>query len=157
MPISPPKRRLAGGVELVAPSTADFRVWAPACRRVEFVIDGGASHELTRGGDDGSFEGIVSGVGAETRYWFRLDRGRLRPDPVSRYQPYGPHGPSAIVDAASFEWTDDAWKGVGATGHVLYEMHIGTFTPEGSWAAAEDQLEWLGGRGARLAESGGGG
>jgi maltooligosyltrehalose trehalohydrolase len=152
MPISPSKRRLSGGVELVAPSTADVRVWAPACRRVELVIDGGASHELTRGGDDGSFEGIVSGVGAETRYWFRLDRGRLRPDPVSRYQPYGPHGPSAIVDAASFEWTDDAWKGVGATGHVLYEMHIGTFTPEGSWAAAEYQLEWLADLGITIIE-----
>ena len=135
----PSKRRLSGGVELVGPSSADVRVWAPACRRVEFVVDGGASHELARD-DAGMYEGMVSGVAVDTRYWFRLDGGRLRPDPVSRYQPDGPHGPSAIVDAASFQWTDHAWSGTREHGQVLYELHVGTFTPEGTWAAAEHQL-----------------
>src|SRR5689334_21899873 len=142
MPVSPSKRRLSAGVELVAPGTADVRLWAPACRRVEFVRDGGDGHELTRS-DDGTFEGVVSGVGPETRYWFRLDGGRLRPDPVSRYQPSGPHGPSAIIDPFSFEWTDHGWAGVAVNGQVLYEMHVGTFTPEGTWAAAQGQLEAL--------------
>ena len=142
MPISPPQRRLSAGVELVGPSTADVRVWAPACRRVEFVIDGGAGYDLTRG-DGGGFEGMVPGVSAGTRYWFRLDGSRLRPDPVSRYQPDGPHGPSAIVDAAAFTWTDQAWRGVRQSGQVVYELHVGTFTPEGTWAAAERQLEAL--------------
>jgi len=142
MPISASKRRLSGGVELVGPSSADVRVWAPACHRVEFVVDGGASHELTRDAA-GMYEGTVSGVAADTRYWFRLDGGRLRPDPVSRYQPDGPHGPSAIVDAASFQWTDHAWPGTREHGQVLYELHIGTFTLEGTWAAAENQLRAL--------------
>ena len=103
-------------------------MWAPRCRRIEFVIDRGDAHELTPA-EDGTFEGIVSGVDAGTRYWFRLDGDRLRPDPVSRFQPDGPHGPSEIVDPATFEWTDRAWTGVRPHGQVLYEMHVGTFTP----------------------------
>jgi maltooligosyltrehalose trehalohydrolase len=146
-----PKRRLSTGVELVGPSTADVRVWAPACRQVEFVVDGGSSHELTRG-TAGSFEGAVSGVTAGTRYWFRLDGSRLRPDPVSRYQPSGPHGPSAIVDATGFRWTDENWRGVRDTGQVLYELHVGTFTLEGTWAAAERELESLANLGITIIE-----
>ena len=151
MPISPPQRRLSGGVELVGPSTADVRVWAPACGRVEFVVDGGPSHELTRAAG-GVFESTVSGVPAGTRYWFRLDSNRLRPDPVSRYQPSGPHGPSAIVDAGSFGWTDQRWTGVREKGQVLYELHVGTFTPEGTWAAAEGQLQSLADLGITIIE-----
>ena len=130
------------GVELVSSSNAEIRVWAPASQRVEFVIEGGDSHQLTRDAA-GMFEGTVRGVATDTRYWFRLDRGRLRPDPVSRYQPSGPHGPSAIVDGASFAWTDQRWPGVHEHGQVLYEMHVGTFTPEGTWRAAEEQLPEL--------------
>jgi len=151
MPISSSQRRLSGGVDLIDPSTADVRVWAPQCRRVDFIVDGGASHLLSRG-EDGTFEGTVSNVAAGTRYWFRLDGARLRPDPVSRYQPGGPHGPSAIVDAGGFPWSDQAWTGVGRAGHVLYELHVGTFTPEGTWAAAEGQIEALADLGITIIE-----
>jgi len=139
MPISPSKRRLSAGVELIGSGSAEIRVWAPRCSRVEFVIDGGESHDLTRM-DDGTYEGVVSGVEAGTRYWFRLDGDRLRPDPVSRFQPGGPHGPSEIIDPTTFAWTDDGWRGVSPRGQVLYEMHVGTFTPQGTWAAAADEL-----------------
>jgi maltooligosyltrehalose trehalohydrolase len=142
MPISASKRRLSGGVELIGSRSAEVRVWAPRCRRIEFVIDRGDAHELTRA-DEGTFEGVVSGVGAGTRYWFRLDGDRLRPDPVSRFQPDGPHGPSEIIDPTTFKWTDREWIGVRPQGQVLYEMHVGTFTPQGTWAAAADQLEAL--------------
>jgi len=142
MQISPSKRRLSAGVELAGERLADVRVWAPACRRVEFVVDGGVSSELARD-SDGTFEGTVSGVEAGTRYWFRLDGDRLRPDPVSRFQPDGPHGPSAIVDPTRFAWTDQGWRGVNPRGQVLYEMHVGTFTREGTWAAAAEQLAEL--------------
>jgi maltooligosyltrehalose trehalohydrolase len=138
-PISPSKRRLSAGVELIGSGSAEVRVWAPRCSRVDFVIDGGESHALSRG-DDGTYEGVVSGVQAGTRYWFKLDGDRLRPDPVSRFQPEGPHGPSEIIDPTTFTWTDHGWTGVSPRGQVLYEMHIGTFTPEGTWAAAADQL-----------------
>ena len=139
VPISPSKRRLSAGVELIGSGRAEVRVWAPRCRRVEFVIDRGKSHDLTRE-DEGTYEGVVSGVRAGMRYWFRLDGDRLRPDPVSRSQPEGPHGPSEIIDPTTFTWTDRGWAGVSAQGQVLYEMHIGTFTPQGTWTAAADQL-----------------
>ena len=89
------------------------------------------------------FERTVSGVSAGTRYWFRLDGDRLRPDPVSRFQPDGPHGPSEVVDPDAFKWTDQAWAGVKPAGQVLYEMHVGTFTPQGTWTAAANELDAL--------------
>ena len=142
MPISPSKRRLSGGVELIGSRSAEVRVWAPRCRRVELVIDNGESHELTRD-EEGTFEATVAGVSAGSRYWFRLDGDRLRPDPVSRFQPDGPHGPSEVVDPNAFTWTDQAWAGVRPEGQVLYEMHVGTFTTAGTWAAAAQELEAL--------------
>jgi maltooligosyltrehalose trehalohydrolase len=141
MPVST-SRRLSAGVELQQDGGAHARVWAPACRRVEFTIDGGASHPLDRA-EDGYFEARIPDVAAGTRYWFRLDGERLRPDPVSRFQPDGPHGPSMIVDPAAFRWTDQSWKGIEPHGQVLYEIHTGTFTPEGTWNAAMAQLEPL--------------
>jgi maltooligosyltrehalose trehalohydrolase len=135
-------RRLSGGVELQSADTAHVRVWAPACRRVDLVVHEGPVCPLERA-EEGYFEGTVSGVRAGTRYWFKLDGDRLRPDPVSRYQPDGPAGPSAVVDPTAFRWTDADWPGVGARGQVLYEMHIGTFTPAGTWAAAAEQLPVL--------------
>ena len=92
---------------------------------------------------DGYFGGLLSGVAAGDRYWFQLDGDKRRPDPVSRFQPEGPHGPSAIVDPKTFTWTDAAWPGISPLGQVLYEMHVGTFTPEGTWAAAADRLQAL--------------
>jgi maltooligosyltrehalose trehalohydrolase len=133
------RRRLSAGVEMQSDGSATVRVWAPACARVDFTVEGGTSHPLERHAD-GFFDAVVTGVAPGTRYWYRLDGERLRPDPVSRFQPDGPHGPSAIVDPLRFEWTDAGWGGVPAEGQVLYEMHVGTFTPEGTWAAAAAEL-----------------
>ena len=80
---------------------------------------------------------------AGMRYRFRLDRGDALPDPASRFQPEGPHGPSEILDPGAFAWTDDTWRGVAREQLVIYEMHIGTFTPEGSWEAAARELPAL--------------
>ena len=142
MAVSTFRRRLSAGVELVSAQSAHVRVWAPACRHVDFAIDGGVSHPLEPAAD-GFFEGTVSGVAAGTRYWFRLNRDRLRPDPVSRFQPDGPNGPSMVVNPHEFNWADRDWRGVQPRGHVLYEMHVGTFTPDGTWSAAADQLPAL--------------
>jgi maltooligosyltrehalose trehalohydrolase len=77
-------------------------------------------------------------------YRYRLDGGEtLLPDPASRFQPHGPHGPSQIVDPAAFGWSDADWPGIHIDGQVIYEMHIGTFTREGTWSAAVRQLEEL--------------
>ncbi|HEX2458041.1 MAG TPA: malto-oligosyltrehalose trehalohydrolase [Vicinamibacterales bacterium] len=137
------RRRLSAGVELLKGGRASVRVWAPACHRVDIVFDTpGRTLRTTPldAEDDGYFSGVVIGVTAGDLYRFRLDGDRLRPDPASRYQPDGPHGPSAIVDPDAFVWTDSAWPGIGPVGHVIYEMHIGTFTPQGTWAAAAREL-----------------
>jgi maltooligosyltrehalose trehalohydrolase len=86
-------------------------------------------------------------------YRFRLNEAdRALPDPASRWQPSGPHGPSRIVDPSSFKWTDERWEGVRADGQVLYEMHVGTFTTEGTWAAAARHLEGLADVGVTVVE-----
>jgi maltooligosyltrehalose trehalohydrolase len=142
--MSDPKRRLPIGAELQQDRWAHFRVWAPRRRKVEVVLEGSAegSHRLLVGAD-GYFAGFAPApVG--TRYRFRLDgENQLYPDPASRFQPEGPHGPSQIVDSAAFVWTDGDWPGVSLPGQVIYEMHLGTFTPEGTWEAAAAQLEEL--------------
>jgi maltooligosyltrehalose trehalohydrolase len=79
-----------------------------------------------------------------TLYRFRLDGGEtLYPDPASRFQPEGPHGPSEVIDPTAFCWTDQDWHGVALAGQVIYEMHIGTFTPAGTWASACEHLPEL--------------
>ena len=96
-----------------------------------------------RGEPDGHFEVFDPGARAGGRYWFRLDGERLRPDPASRWQPEGPHQPSAYVDPFSFRWTDAGRKGLAASGQVIYEMHVGTFTAAGTWRSAMEELPEL--------------
>src|SRR5581483_10562776 len=92
-------------------------------------------------------------AGAGTRYRFRLDGGeRLFPDPASRFQPDGPHGPSQVINPHSFKWTDQAWPGVSMRGQVIYELHLGTFTPEGTLAAAMRELPELADLGVTVVE-----
>ena len=105
------------------------------------VLDDGRAEWRLTAESGGYFAGDLPGAAAGDRYWFRLDGGSRRPDPVSRFQPDGPHGPSMIVDPSQFAWSDTTWEGIRPEGQVLYEMHLGTFTPEGTWAAARHQLE----------------
>jgi maltooligosyltrehalose trehalohydrolase len=94
--------------------------------------------------EEGYFSGPAPHAGAGSKYRFSLDGGdMLYPDPASRFQPAGPHGPSQVIDPAAFTWTDNDWPGLSPENVVLYEMHIGTFTPEGTWAAAERELTEL--------------
>ncbi|MDF3061343.1 MAG: treZ [Microvirga sp.] len=136
------KRRYPIGAE-VTKDGVFFRVWAPKRRHVSVVIEGGGEHALAPEGG-GYFSGTIARAPAGTRYRFRLDQGKtLYPDPASRFQPDGPHGPSEIVDPFTFRWSDAGWAGVKLEGQILYEMHIGTFTPEGTWAAAAAKLPLL--------------
>ncbi len=104
--------------------------------------DGEQTFALAAEGD-GYFSGLAAGAAAGDLYRYRLDGADLFPDPASRFQPQGPHGPSAVVDPHLYAWQDGGWKGVTAAGAVLYEMHIGTFTPEGTWEAAARELPEL--------------
>ncbi len=85
-------------------------------------------------------------------YKYSLDGGEAYPDPASRYQPTGPHGFSQIVDPNSFPWSDEEWRGVKLEGQVLYELHIGTFTPGGTWVCAAEKLPYLRDTGITLLE-----
>jgi len=137
-------RRRSIGAELVAGGVS-YRVWAPGKQRVEVVIESaeGRSVQLQRD-DAGYFSGVDASGAVGDLYRFRLDGGdALYPDPASRYQPEGPHGPSQVIDATAFEWTDAAWQGVQIRGQVVYEMHFGTFTPEGTYRAATEHLPYL--------------
>jgi maltooligosyltrehalose trehalohydrolase len=119
-----------------------FSVWAPAQTDVAVVIDGADEHIMSRT-DDGFFTVDVANARAGQRYRYRLQQG-LRPDPASRFQPDGPLGDSLIIDPRSFQWTDHKWPGAGPLHrHVIYELHIGTFTAQGTWAAAAERLPRL--------------
>src|SRR3954465_983019 len=102
-------RRLPLGAEVQPGGGAHFRVWAPKARKLEVLVDGGA-HALAAE-PAGYFSGAVPAARAGSLYRFRIDRERDYPDPASRSQPQGPHGPSRIIDPTTFAWTDGAWRG----------------------------------------------
>ena len=139
---------------------AEFRVWAPAARRVDVVFarlstDGaivpGEVHQLERA-RDGMHAGVVRGLDPGVRYWYRLDGDRLLPDPASRFQPEGVHGPSELIDPAAFAWSDARWQGVREENLVIYELHLGTFTPQGTFAGVESRLDELASLGVNALE-----
>ncbi|MFI5378721.1 MAG: malto-oligosyltrehalose trehalohydrolase [Tepidisphaerales bacterium] len=159
---------------------ATFRVWAPRARKLEVVLDGpasgGSGHPLEKSGD-GTFGGWIPGVRPGDRYRYRVNGKGPFPDPASRFQPAGVHGPSEIIDPSSFAWTDHNWTGVGPNpggpcsctagsgrpretaaencgppGNVvklcpgsqsIYELHVGTFTPQGTFAGVTARLPRL--------------
>jgi maltooligosyltrehalose trehalohydrolase len=135
-------RRLPVGAEIQPTGGVHFRVWAPRRKQVDALWDGGMRELAPEG--NGYFSAFFADARAGTLYRYRLDKAqRYHPDPASRFQPEGPHGPSQVVDPGAFRWTDDAWRGVSLPGQVIYEMHIGTFTREGTWSAAARELAAL--------------
>jgi maltooligosyltrehalose trehalohydrolase len=103
--------------------------------------------------EEGYFSGHVAEAVAGSLYRYRLDgKPELYPDPASRFQPEGPHGPSQVIDPSRFHWSDQNWRGGPLPGQVIYEMHVGTFTREGSWQAAARELEELAGAGITMIE-----
>jgi maltooligosyltrehalose trehalohydrolase len=122
-----------------------FTVWAPKARQLSVrVRTGGATgeHPLARG-EHGVFSATIPGVKPGDDYAYRIDGGPERPDPASRWQPYGVHGASRVVDPEAFEWTDGSWKGIEMADYVIYELHVGTFTPEGTFEAVIPRLAAL--------------
>ncbi len=117
-----------------------FRVWAPGVAAVHVVGEGsGPSLALERDAD-GYFSGVSAGFGVGDRYRYAVEGRGPFPDPASRFQPEGVHGCSEVVDPSRFAWTDGDWKGVEPAHLVIYELHVGTFTAEGTFAAARSRL-----------------
>lgn len=124
------------------PTATTFLVWAPLARQVEtHLLDNDTYIPMQRTGD-GYFTCTITDITAGTRYRYRLDGEKERPDPTSRSQPDGVHGPSAVVDPA-FAWTDTAWQPPTLRNSVIYELHVGTFTTEGTFEAIIPHLSYL--------------
>ena len=129
------------GASFVSGGEARFRLWAPACERVGLELEGevreltplpGGWHELT-----------TARAKCGAHYRFVLPDGSRVPDPASRYQPYDVHGASELIDPCAWNWRDEKWRGRPWEDAVLYELHVGTFTPEGAFRAALSKLDHL--------------
>ncbi len=142
--VEPPGTGRLGATRLAGDRTR-FEVWAPEADHVEVVLDDGVVALLDLG--DGVHGGIVDGVGAGARYRYRLHRDGEdpldRPDPASRWQPEGVHGPSAVDAPEMFTWSDDGFTAPPLHQQVLYELHVGTFSPEGTFDGVIARLPHL--------------
>jgi maltooligosyltrehalose trehalohydrolase len=143
------KRRYPIGAELIGPNETHFRVWGPKAQSIDVVLEESPAKEVARSfhplthEHDGYFSGAAP-VGAGGCYRFRVNGGEhFYPDPASRFQPFGPHGSSRIIDPTTFAWSDAAWPGIKLKGQIIYEIHVGTFTAEGTWRSAAEQLPEL--------------
>ncbi len=149
-------RRLSVGAELLSNGGVNFRVWSPRSKTVNVMIESGTGERRVLGlvrEAGGYFCGLAPQARAGNLYRFSLDgREEWMPDPASRFQPNGPLGPSMIINAGAFSWRDAGWPGVELPGQVIYEMHIGTFTREGTWTAASEKLAGLKELGVTLLE-----
>src|SRR5690348_16038070 len=117
-----------------------FKVWSPRARTVAVEI-GGKSHQLE--GSDGWWSGTIAEAGPGTEYWFIIDGGDRVPDPRSPWQPRGINGPSCLIDHSAFHWTDQAWQPRPLSSAIIYELHVGSFTPEGTFRSTAKQLDYL--------------
>ena len=120
--------------------TERFEVWAPYAERVELVLD---DRRLPMRSEGGGWFAVEADAPPGGTYRFALDGRDPLPDPRSPWQPEGPHGPSEVVDHSAFEWSDHLWKGSPLGAAVIYELHVGTFTPEGTFEAAIERLPYL--------------
>jgi len=133
--------RLCYGAKPLGDQGVRFRVWAPDVSSLSLQRADAPALPMTRNGEDFVLE--VSEAKPGDAYSFLFEDGRQRPDPVSRSQPYGVHGPSQIIDPDAFVWSDQDWKGIALADYILYELHIGTFTPEGTFTSAISKLGHL--------------
>ena len=120
-----------------------FRVWAQKASSVSLRIVG-QSREISMDPEQkGYFTTFVNGLKSGTRYFYLLNASQQRPDPVSRSQPEGVHGPSEVIDPSEFEWEDQDWEGIPLEEMIIYEIHIGTFTQQGTFEAVIPFLDYL--------------
>lgn len=120
-----------------------FRLWAPVAERVDVVSESGEVLARMRAAGRGFFEADAAGAAPGLLYRYRVDGGAAYPDPASRFQPQGVHGPSMVIDPERYRWQDGGWRGVAREDLVFYELHVGTFTPEGTFEGARRRLPYL--------------
>lgn len=133
------------GAECRDDGSTRFRLWAPAAKRVEVSIEekNGVIHIPLESRAEGWFELLTEAAGAGTAYSFRINGEQLVPDPASRFQPSDVHKPSEVIDPNAFDWRDTNWRGRFWEQAVLYELHVGTFTPSGTFAGVRERIDYL--------------
>jgi maltooligosyltrehalose trehalohydrolase len=132
------------GAELLDAGRTRFRLWAPSAARVELVLASrGKPVYIPMRALEGGWHETAAPADAGTRYRYRIDGTLEVPDPASRCNPEDVHGPSLVMDPRAFDWSDREWRGRPWEEAVLYELHVGTFTPEGTFAAAIARLDYL--------------
>jgi maltooligosyltrehalose trehalohydrolase len=137
----------------VATEGVRFRLWAPAAQSVQLKLSGTKSKQLPMSRLDGGwFELLTSEAAAGSRYKFEIDGTQEVADPASRFQPEDVHGPSEVIDPTAFDWTDQKWRGRPWEEAVIYELHVGTFTPEGTFVGVERKLDYVAGLGVTAVE-----
>jgi len=135
--------RLPLGATFLGEGKCRFLVWAPKAHTVDVhLVHPEARHVRLEPAAQGYFHGVIDGVALGSHYFYRLDQAEQYPDPASRYQPKGVHGPSEVIDPV-FPWRDAQWRGLALRDYILYELHVGTFTPEGTFDAIIPHLEEL--------------
>lgn len=136
--------RLERGANLVPDGAVRFQVWAPRVQKMTVRLFSPTRTLPMERDADGLHTATIPGLSPGNRYMYVLDgEERARPDPVSRFQSEGVHGPSEIVEPAAFAWTDHAWRGLSLKDLILYELHVGTFTADGTFTAIIEYLDYL--------------
>jgi maltooligosyltrehalose trehalohydrolase len=140
-----PTRPSVLGASPLPGGRCDFVVWAPNRGKVDLQLQqqGQPRSVSMKRGELGYYRATVEDVAPGAKYTYKLDGSDDRPDPASRYQPEGVHGPSEVVDLSTFAWTDATWKGFALEDSVFYELHVGTYTPAGTYAALIPHLAEL--------------
>src|SRR5215469_7664718 len=136
--------RMPFGAELQPDGKVRFRLWAPAAKSVSLSLENPQTPPLPlAGAGHGWFELTTSQARAGSRYRFEIDGKTLVPDPASRFQPHDVHGPSEVIAVLAFPWNDHNWRGLPWEEAVIYELHLGSFTPEGTFQGVEQKLDYL--------------
>ncbi|MGQ3887623.1 malto-oligosyltrehalose trehalohydrolase [Legionella sp. CNM-1927-20] len=138
------KRQMPIGAELINKGV-HFRVWAPKRNKVTLILNNNKERGIHLASEgNGYFSSFISAAKEGDLYGFQLDEdAKIYPDPASRYQPNGPHYSSEIINPKKFKWTDENWQGIKKEDAIIYEIHIGTFTQEGTFLSAADHLDYL--------------
>ena len=128
------QKNMLGAIHVKEGNYSNFRVWAPEKSSMILQIVYPYHSEIEMLKDDmGYFHVAVSNSLPGTQYFYKPDGGTAYPDPASHYQPEGVHGASAVIDHAAYQWQDGQWKGIPFSDLIIYELHIGTFTPQGTF------------------------
>jgi len=132
------------GAEVLAGGGVRFRLWAPGATRVDLRLEGVEPTEQAMAAEAGGWFALtVPAAGPGSRYRYRIDGDLLVPDPASRFNPDDVHGPSEVVDPAAFAWQDEGWRGRPWEEAVIYELHVGSFSPAGTFGGVEERLDYL--------------